>query len=64
MRLLGLVLALAAIGWAFFEFSGGGENSEGIPEPYRESLEKAEAVEKTLDDSARKTIEQLEEDKP
>ena len=64
MRLLGMVLALAAIGWALFEFSGGDENSDAIPEPYRESLEKAQDVEKTLGDSARKTMEQLDKENP
>ena len=64
MRLLGLVVALAAIGWLFFKSSGGDESSGAIPEPYQESLDRARAVEQTLENSARQTVRTLDEENP
>ena len=48
MRLIGLILALAAIGWTLYSASGGGNAKSAIPEGYQQSLQKAEGVEQTL----------------
>ena len=38
MRLLGMLLALAAIGWVLYTASGGGKNETIVPEAYQQSL--------------------------
>jgi len=60
MRLLGLILALAAITWVLYQASGGGEAETMIPEGHQEALEKAQGVEQTLMESSKKQLEELD----
>ena len=46
MRLLGMLLALSAIGWVLYNASGSGESDTIIPESYQQSLDKARALRK------------------
>ena len=57
MRLLGMLLALAAIGWVLYTASGRGKNDSIVPEPYQQSIEKAEGVEQMVNDAARQRVE-------
>ena len=61
MRLVGTLLALAAIGWVIFQASGGGGGKGAVPEGYQQSLEKAEAIEQTVQDAAQESLQQLED---
>ena len=61
MRLLGMLLALAAIGWVLYTASGGGKNETIVPEGYQQSMEKAEGVEQMVQDAADKRLEGLDE---
>jgi hypothetical protein len=55
-----MILALAAIGWVLFEASGGGKGDGAVPAEYRQSLEKAEALEQTLQDAAQTRLQALD----
>ena len=57
MRLLGMLLALAAIGWVLYTASGRGKHDSIVPEPYQQSIEKAEGVEQMVNDAARQRVE-------
>ncbi len=59
MRLIGLILALGAIGWMLYSASGGGNAQSAIPEGYQQSLQKAEGVEQTLKE-AEQRVQELE----
>ena len=48
MRLLGMLLALGAIGWVLYNASGNGESDTIIPESYQQSLDKAQGVEEMV----------------
>ena len=61
MRLLGMLLALAAIGWVLYTASGGGKNETIVPEGYQQSVEKAEGVEQMVQDAADKRLEGLDD---
>ena len=61
MRLLGMVLALGAIGWVLYTASGGGKNDSIIPTGYQQSLEKAENVEESVHEAAEMRSFKLEE---
>lgn len=61
MRLLGMLLALAAIGWVLYTASGGGKNETIVPEGYQQSLEKAEGVEQMVQDAADKRLEGIDQ---
>ena len=61
MRLLGMLLALAAIGWVLYTASGGGKNETIVPEGYQQSMEKAEGVEQMVQDAAEKRLEGIDE---
>ena len=60
MRLLGLILALAAIGWVMYKASGGKDATSAIPTGYQESMEKAREVEQTVKEASQKEIPTLE----
>lgn len=60
MRLLGLILALGIIAWVLYTASGGGRNETIVPEGYQQSMEKAQGVEQTLQDTEDRLKEQLE----
>ena len=61
MRLLGMILALGAIMWVLFQASGGDKADGIIPEEYQKSMEKAEGVEKTIQDAAQLRLQELDE---
>ena len=61
MRLIGMILALGAIGWALYQASGGKDGDGAIPESYQQSMQKAESVEQTVQDAAQQRLQGLEE---
>ena len=63
MRLLGMILALAAIGWVMYNASGGKDADSAIPKGYQDAMEKARGVEQTVKDSSQMQIPELEERK-
>ena len=64
MRLIGMILALAAIGWVLYQASGGKQGDGAIPEGYQQSLEKAESVEQTVQGAAQQRLQRMEEGDP
>lgn len=62
MRLLGMILALGAIGWVLYNASGGGEADSIIPESYQQSLDKAQGVESMVNDAASKRLDSVDND--
>ena len=61
MRLMGMILALGAIGWMLYNASGGGEAESIIPESYQQSLDKANDVESMVKDAAEHRLDSLED---
>ena len=61
MRLLGMLLALGAIGWVLYNASGSGESDTIIPESYQQSLDKAHGVESMVKDAAENRLDSLED---
>jgi len=61
MRLIGMILALGAIGWVLYQASGGKEGDGAIPESYQQSLKKAEAVEQTVQEAAQLRLQEMDE---
>lgn len=60
MRLIGMLLALGAIGWALYQGSGGGQSDSAIPKGQRQALEKAEDLEKSLQAAAQLRLEKTD----
>jgi hypothetical protein len=61
MRLIGLILALGAIGWVLYQAAGGGEAETAIPVEYQKSLDKASGVEQALMDASQKSMQEAED---
>lgn len=61
MRLIGLLIALGIIGWVLYKAAGGDGGDGAVPEGYQQSLDKAEAVEQTLQDTAEQRLRELEQ---
>ncbi|NCF19992.1 MAG: hypothetical protein GWP63_17295 [Haliea sp.] len=61
MRFIGLILALGAIGWVLYQASGGKDGDGAVPESYQQSMEKAEAVEQTMQDAAQQRLQDLDQ---
>jgi len=61
MRLIGMLLALGAIGWVLYQASGGKEGDGAIPESYQQSLKKAEGVEQTVQEAAQLRMKEIEQ---
>jgi hypothetical protein len=61
MRLIGMLLALGAIGWVLYQASGGKEGDGAIPESYQQSLKKAEDVEQTVQEAAQLRMQEIEQ---
>ncbi|MBT3411306.1 MAG: hypothetical protein P8L70_03335 [Halioglobus sp.] len=61
MRLLGMLLALGAMGWVLYNASGSGESDTIIPESYQQSLDKAQGVEEMVKDAAEQRLDSLED---
>jgi predicted dinucleotide-utilizing enzyme len=57
MRLLGLIVALGAIGWMLYQAAGGDSSEGAIPASYQQSMEKAKGVEQTVQDAAQLRLE-------
>ena len=57
MRLLGMILALGAIGWLLYSNAGGDEADSVIPESYQQSLEKAQGLESMVQDAAEQRLD-------
>jgi protein-tyrosine-phosphatase len=55
-----MLLALAAIGWVLYTASGKGRNETIVPEPYQQSLEKAEGVEQMVNDAAEQRLKDID----
>ncbi|TDG15512.1 hypothetical protein E2F43_04590 [Seongchinamella unica] len=62
MRLLGMILALGAIGWILYNAAGGDEAESIIPESYQQSLDKAKGVESMVKDSAEQRLQALDDE--
>jgi len=62
MRLIGLVLSLGVIGWVLYQASGGGEAETIIPEPYMESMKKAENVEAQIQKMTQERLKNLDDE--
>ena len=61
MRLLGMILALGAIGWLLYTASGGEDAETVIPESYQQSLDKAKGVESMVNEAAEARLDSLED---
>lgn len=61
MRLLGLILALGAIGWVLYTASGGKDADSAIPQGYQQSMDKASGVEEAIKDSAQQRLKSLDD---
>ena len=61
MRLIGMILALGAIGWVLYQASGGKDSESAIPESYQQSMQKAEGVEQTVQDAAQQRLQEMDE---
>ncbi len=61
MRLIGIILALGAIGWVLYQASGGREGEGAIPEGYQQSMDKAQDVEQTVQDAAQRRLQELDQ---
>ena len=61
MRFIGLILTLGAIGWVLYQASGGKDGDGAVPESYQQSMEKAEAVEQTMQDAAQQRLQDLDQ---
>ena len=61
MRLLGMLLALGAMGWVLYNASCNGESDTIIPESYQQSLDKAQGVEEMVKDAAEQRLDSLED---
>ena len=61
MRLIGLILSLGAIMWVLYQAAGGDKADGIVPQEYQQSMEKAEGVEKTVQDAAQRRLQELDE---
>lgn len=61
MRYVGLILALGVIGWVLYQAAGGGKAETAIPVQYQKSVNTAKTVEQSMQDAARKSMEEAEE---
>ncbi len=64
MKLIGYGIALGVIVYVLLTLSKDETPQDAIPEGYERSMEKAEEVEQTLQDAARKQLEDLDSKKP
>jgi len=63
MRLIGMILALGAIGWVLYQASGGKEGDGVVPESYQQSMKKAEGVEQTVKEAAELRMQEIDQGK-
>lgn len=62
MRLIGMILALGAIVWVMLQATGGGDSETVIPESYQQSINKAQDLEQSMQDTANEKMRALEEE--
>ena len=60
MRLIGMILALGAIGWVLYQASGGRDGDGAITESYQQSIQKAESTEQKVKDAAQLRLQELD----
>mgnify|MGYP001816026233 FL=1 len=60
MRLIGMILALGAIGWVLYQASGGRDGDGAIPESYQQSIQKAESTEQKVKNAAQLRLQELD----
>jgi hypothetical protein len=60
MRYIGLILSLGAICWVLYQASGGGEAESVIPVEQQRALNTAKGLEQSMQDAAKKTMEEAE----
>ncbi len=60
MRYIGLILALGAVCWVLYQAAGGGEAETAIPAELQKSVNKAKGVEQSMQDAAKKSMEEAE----
>ena len=60
MRLIGMILALGAIGWVLYQASGGKDGDGAIPESYQQSMDKAKGVEQSVQQATQQRMQALE----
>jgi len=60
MRLIGLVLSLAAIVWVLYQLSGGDDTETIIPVEHQRALDTAKGLEQSMQDAAKKSMEEAE----
>lgn len=59
MRLISKLLALGAIAWVLVNASGKGPDQGVVPESHQEPINKAQALEQSLEDAAQDKIKAL-----
>ena len=60
MRYIGLILALGAVCWVLYQAAGGGKAETVIPAELQKSVKTAKGVEQTMQDAAKKSMEEAE----
>jgi hypothetical protein len=60
MRLIGLILSLAAICWVLYQLAGGEKAQTVIPVEQQKALNTAKGVEQSMQDAAKKSMEDAE----
>ena len=56
MRLIGLVLSLAAIVWALYQLAGGDDAETVIPVEHQRALDTARGLEQSMQDTTNKSM--------
>jgi hypothetical protein len=62
MRYIGLILALGTICWVLYQAAGGGEAETVIPVEQQRALDTAKGVEQSMQDAAKKRMEEAEKE--
>lgn len=60
MRLIGLVLSMAAIVWVLYQLSGGDDAETIIPVEHQRALDTAKGLEQSMQDAAKRSMEEAE----
>ena len=64
MRMISLILALGAIFWVIYQMAGGGAAETAIPQGHQQALEKAQALEQSMQSTIEQRLQTLEEEEP
>ena len=60
MRYIGLILSLGIICWVLYQAAGGGKAETAIPVEYQKSVKTAKGLEQSMQDAAKKSMEEAE----